>query len=90
MLDLAHLEYRYATLKVGSISVHDDALIQFGKNTIIGSVDYIRNFVTMMVQLISGLIAAYFPILEFLSKTATSHTPALPPSTVPAGILAAW
>src|SRR5690349_2893601 len=48
-LDQNHLEYRYATLKIGSISVHDDALIQFGKNTIVGSLEYLRNFVSMMV-----------------------------------------
>lgn len=88
-LGQADLEFRYATLKVeggaaggGTRSVHDDALIEFGKNIIIGSVENIRNFVTMMVPLISGLIAAYFPILEFLSKTATSHTPALQVSIV--------
>jgi hypothetical protein len=45
---------------------HDDALIEFGKNSLINSVNVIHEHMKLMIPLTTGLITAYFALLEFL------------------------
>jgi hypothetical protein len=49
----------------------NDALNQFGKNSIIESVKVINDYIKTMIPLTTGLITVYFALLEFLGvKTA--------------------
>ena len=48
------------------LSPHDKALLKFGKDFIVGSVDTIRDFAKTMITLVSGLFAVYFALLQFL------------------------
>jgi hypothetical protein len=45
---------------------HHSALIEFGKNSLINSVSVIHEHMKLMIPLTTGLITAYFALLEFL------------------------
>lgn len=44
----------------------DEALLKFGENTFINSLDTLRDFAKTMITIITGLFATYFAILKFL------------------------
>jgi hypothetical protein len=48
------------------LTPHDKALIKFGQQVLVGSIDTIRDFAKSMITLVSGLFAVYFAVLQFL------------------------
>ncbi len=53
----------------------DTAVMEFAKNSVVNSVDTMKNFAQAMVTLVSGLFAVYFALLKFLGiETVTSAT----------------
>jgi hypothetical protein len=55
---------------VGVLDSSDKALLEYGKNILINSVDTIKNFAQSMITLVSGLFAVYFALIEFLGITS--------------------
>jgi hypothetical protein len=55
---------------VGILDNSDKALLEYGKNVLINSVDIIKNFAQSMITLVSGLFAVYFALIEFLGITS--------------------
>ncbi len=49
-----------------ALSPHDKALLKFGENLVVGSLDTIKDFAKTMITLVSGMFAVYFAILKFL------------------------
>jgi hypothetical protein len=59
----------FEVISSGEVTDYDNALLEFGKNTLINSVDTLKNFSQTMITLVSGLFAVYFALLEFLGIT---------------------
>jgi len=61
------------SFEVESVAILDNsdkALLEYGKNVLINSVDIIKNFAQSMITLVSGLFAVYFALIEFLGITS--------------------
>lgn len=78
------------------VSRDDKALLKFGEEQFIGSIDNIKNFSQTMITLESGLFAVYFALLQFLGiediakvgiKIATYYV-ALPPVLIILSLIA--
>lgn len=62
-----------ATPSAQGVSRDEKALLKFGEEQFIGSIDTIKNFAQTMITLDSALFAVYFALLEFLGiKDITS------------------
>jgi hypothetical protein len=55
-----------ATASPVGVSRDEKALLKFGEEQFLGSIDTIKNFSQTMITLDSGLFAVYFALLEFL------------------------
>lgn len=49
-------------------------MIEFGKKSLLDSVNVIKDFIKMMIPLTTGLITVYFPLLKFLGVETASGT----------------
>ena len=56
------------------ISEENKALIQFGANSIIESVNTIKDFIKTMVPLTTALITAYLALLQFIGTNSSGNT----------------
>ena len=73
-------EDSFEIVSVDNLNNTDKALLEYGKNVILNSVETIKSFAQSMITLISGLFAVYFALLEFLGKTSLQTSIiALPP-----------
>ena len=54
-----------------------NSLIEFGKKAITDSITVINDFIKMMIPLTTGLITAYFALLEFLNVKTILDTNAI-------------
>lgn len=55
---------------VDTLNDTDKALLEYGRNVLVNSVDVIKNFAQSMITLVSGLFAVYFALLQFLGITS--------------------
>jgi hypothetical protein len=85
-----------ATSSPQGVSRDEKALLKFGEEQFLGSIDTIKNFSQTMITLDSGLFAVYFALLEFLgikdittvgTKIATYYV-TLPPMLIIFSIIA--
>lgn len=57
-------------VSVDTLDNSDKALLEYGRNVLINSVDILKNFAQSMITLVSGLFAVYFALLQFLGITS--------------------
>jgi len=56
-----------------SQSEHNNALNEFGKNSLLNSVTVINEHIKMMIPLTTGLITTYFALLQFMGVNSLSN-----------------
>lgn len=64
------------------LSDHNDALIEFGKDSLKNSISVIKEHIKLMIPLTTGVITSYLAVLQFLGITTTSNTSKLSPEAL--------
>jgi hypothetical protein len=78
-------------LKGVPLSDHNDALIEFGKDSLKNSISVIKEHIKLMIPLTTGLITSYLAVLQFLGiKTASNTSKLTPGELVYPAIIMFW
>lgn len=64
----------YIDAEGGFSSDLNEALIEFGKKSVTDSITVVNEFIKMMIPLTTGLITAYFALLQFLGVKSVLDT----------------
>jgi len=55
------------------VSQENDALLEYGRNSFLESLNVIKDFIKIMIPLTTGLITIYFALLQFLGIQNTAE-----------------